>query len=499
VTSPRIARGASQSLRTTGEDLDEVDVTRHRWSTTQTPGLVRPSWEDAVHALAAGSGWLPFAGGTLDARDLSVVDELQLDDQMLFWVRVRKGLDPIVLLTAQAEGLRLRPSSPSAAVARLATRPRWRTAAGGVITWRRRPERSLRIIGDAGTTTNHVVRVAIDGVPAVLKVFPMMGDGAEEERALVAAASSGLVPNVLAALGYRCPGTDDLSIALITKMFPGDTLDVPLRRSLEYGWLTGRGELSRVDRALLRRVRRAVGMLHHSLGLRAATPVVPCLPVLVSNADVVRQCGVGDPAAHRLLDCAVQRATVLSTLGDHAAGSGHGDLHLSNVIVGDDKQIRFVDLRSGERATPADDAAALRRAVEYLCLNLLVYRLAGGTPERAGRIARSLRAEALSSVGRVRTGTCEQDEAIGPGSPPGSQPGEVVMSRIAARWCHEVTTLLVGASSGPTEEIHYLARLLHELRHHTERKQQFYADLAWHDLGRLLVSGLAQRTGLVHS
>ena len=276
MTSPRFEAGASLRVGVAGGGVDAIDVACDRRSRTRDPGPGR-TWSGAAdHVLLAGSVWFPRTA--LDLGALSVVDELNLDDRVLLWVQVGKRPGRVVLLAAREEGSQLWPSSPSAAVERLATRSQWRTAAGGVVTWRGCPQRAWRIIGDVGTTTNHVVRVVADGVFGVLKVFRFMGDGAEEERALVAAAASGLVPQVLAALDYRLPGTDDLVIALITELIAGDTLDVPLRRSLEDACRTGRPEVTAADRFLLRRVRRGV--------CAASSSRVPC-------------CEDGRPAASR--------------------------------------------------------------------------------------------------------------------------------------------------------------------------------------------------------
>ena len=56
--------------------------------------------------------------------------------------------------------------------------------------------------------------------------------------------------------------------------------------------------------------------------------------------------------------------------------AAHGDLHLAHVLL-DGEQVRFVDVAQPEPyGSPADDAAALRRAVECMALDVVVDRAA---------------------------------------------------------------------------------------------------------------------------
>jgi hypothetical protein len=213
-------------------------------------------------------------------------------------------------------------------------------------------------------------------------------------------------------------------------------------------------------------------------------PLALRLPGVLSDIGVVHDllpCVMPDfsrqgPAARRLLDLAADQATGLADDGEFRTAPAHGDLHLSHILV-DRGQIRFVDLTGpGTAPSPLDDYAALHRAVECLCLDLQVAQAAEVTQADQGDIAAALRTAAFAADG-VRGGLAL---AVARSS----------AAQIAERWCAHVTGRLTGpAGSGRAGELFYLTRLLHDLRHHTERLQSYYADLAWWHLARLLTPG----------
>lgn len=62
-------------------------------------------------------------------------------------------------------------------------------------------------------------------------------------------------------------------------------------------------------------------------------------------------------------------------------------------------------------------------------------------------------------------------------------------ARVADQWCANVGAMLVGGCPGPAADLLYLARLMQDLRYHTERARTYHADLAWWHLSRLLMPG----------
>ncbi|HTZ42840.1 MAG TPA: hypothetical protein VMB79_03190, partial [Jatrophihabitans sp.] len=56
-----------------------------------------------------------------------------------------------------------------------------------------------------------------------------------------------------------------------------------------------------------------------------------------------------------------------------------------------------------------------------------------------------------------------------------------------------VGTGLAGDTAAPGHRLAYLARLLHDLRYHTERDRHYYADLTWWHLAEALGPHPAER------
>ncbi len=416
------------------------------------------------------SEWFPRAG--LDRHAVSVTDRLVVEGTELLWVAPRDPGDAQVLLAARRREGELVPVSASSALLALAARGSAGTTGGGTVRWSG-PPGPVRFVGQVdATATNDVVRVELGGDAALLKAYRVVGDGEPEERALAAAASAGSVPRVLARVTYRSGAASEARlIALATESVPGRTLDIPLRLGLERAWRTGAEALDRGDLALVRRVRAAVRTLHRhlaGLGTPPRRPLDVRLAALTRDLGAVRDLVSGEPR-HRLLASAAERATALAAAGDYPAAPAHGDLHLSNVIVGD-AAIRFVDLSGLDDAmSPLDDFAALHRAVECMCLDLQVAATARDVGIDQGEAAARLREAALA--------------------PDAHDPDRTATARIAQRWSGQVIEHLVAPDREPAGELLYLGRLLHDLRYHTEREQTYYADLAWWHLARRLRGG----------
>lgn len=414
---------------------------------TAAPPL-RPPSQQALDWLEAGAGvlaWVRSAGATGLAawrRDAAVTTPLALAD----------------------------------AVLTLATRPTWVTRRGGVVRWLE-PPRALSPAGRVeNASTNDVVRVHSGGDPAVLKVYRTAGAGQAEDATLTALAGTDLVPAVLNRLVYEPADGSPTLLALVLEPVAGTTLDVPLRHGLESAWQRGDTELSRRDREVLRRVREATCALHTSLA-RAARPAAPHpLAGVLADIECVRRFATSTQA-HRMLDTATTAVTGARTAQPGAPG--HGDLHLSNVIV-DDEHVRFIDLTGG--GGPADDFAALRLGLECMCLDVQVDRIGrqAGTPEQVaaalGRAARTAAADEAALFAALRRPTTDE--------------------RAWDQWCARAVAELSGPGDPAADRRAYVARLVHDLRYHLEHERTYYADLAWWRLARWC---LAAPTGAGHA
>ena len=416
---------------------------------------------------------------------VAVVDSLRVGDDVLIWATVRDRPGDSrrqLLLAVGSRDHGGHAVSLAAVVTALTRRREWRTAAGQNVAWigRMLP---WTIVGRVGTTsTNEVVRVRIGGQAGVLKVHRAVGDGTQEMASLASLASTGLVPRVLARLDYRIPGQPDgTTLALVTDALSGQTLDLPLRESLEHAWRCGAADLQPAVRDLLLAVRAAVGALHRRLAMGRTPeplPLAAWLPDALADIATVRELlPRGASAEHRLLDLAAGRARALSRSGGMlTAIAAHGDLHLSQVLV-DNGLIRFVDLGTARAAmSPADDFAALHRAVDCFCLDLQL-----GAAARFGRgdhdLAHELQQRALAAVSGRRGGEGSRSPLVGSAE-------AAAAIRVAEEWRRRVVATLVQPAGKPADQLLYLARLLHDLRYHVERGGTYHAALAWWHLGR---------------
>jgi hypothetical protein len=418
---------------------------------------------------------------------VAVVDSLRVGDDVLIWATVRDRPGDSrrqLLLAARSRDHGGHAVSPAAVVTALTRRPEWRTAAGRNVAWIGRVL-PWTIVGRVGTTvTNEVVGVRIGGQAGVLKVHRAVGDGTQEMASLASLASTGLVPRVLARLDYRIPGQPHgTTLALVTEALSGQILDLPLRESLEQAWRCGAADLQPAVRDLLLAVRAAVGALHRRLAMGRTPeplPLAAWLPDALADIAAVRELlPRGASAEHRLLDLAAGRARALSRSGGMlAAIAAHGDLHLSQVLV-DNGSIRFVDLGAARAAmSPADDFAALHRAVDCFCLDLQLAAAA-----RSGRddLAHELQQRALAAVSGRRGGEGSRSPLVGSAE-------AAAAIRVAEEWRRRVVATLVQPAGKPADQLLYLARLLHDLRYHVERASTYYAALAWWHLGRFTES-----------
>jgi hypothetical protein len=389
------------------------------------------------------------------------VDWLEAGAIVLAWVR---SAGPIGLVAWRRDGAATAPLTLADAVLTLAARPSWVTRRGGVVRWLSPPPELSPAGRVENASTNDVVRVRAGGAPAVLKVYRVAGAGQEEEAMLAALAGSGLVPAVMNRLVYQPAAGPPVLLALVLESVTGTTLDVPLRRGLESAWRRGDTELSRGDRELLRRVREATGRLHASLARASCRASPRPLARVLADIECIRHFAAS-AWAHRMLDTAA--AALAREEPARADEPAHGDLHLSNVIVDDDR-VRFIDL-AGDGG-PADDFAALRLGLECMCLDIQV--------DRAGRQA-STPEQVAAALGRA-AGTAPTDEAalFAPLRRPGAD------ERAWDRWCARAAAELAGPGDSAADRRAYIARLVHDLRYHLEHERTYYADLAWWRLAR---------------
>jgi predicted trehalose synthase len=419
---------------------------------------------DVTTAAAARPPQLPTAAQ-------ETLDWLEAGDIVLTWVRV-VGATGLVAWHRGAEAGTPLPEAD--AVLALAGRAVWTTHRGGVVRWSDLPAR-IEPVGRVDTaSTNDVLRVRADGVPAVLKVYRSMGAGQDEDATLTALASTGLVPKVVGRLTYEPAGAAPIVLALILQSVAGQTLDVPVRRGLEAAWRRGDDQLSTGDRQVLRRVRQATGALHAALAAAGRPSSAVRLADVLGDIEAIR-CFARGAAAHRLLDRAAAAASWAPPAAD--VGPGHGDLHLSNVIV-DGEDVRFVDLAGG--GGPADDFAALRLGLECLCLDVEVDR-AGRDRSRDDLAAALRRAAWDTTQERALFAPLRREEAAATGhdGPPAASGDD---GRAWDRWCTRAGQELTGP--GDPNGLASIARLIHDLRYHLKHERTYYADLAWWRLAR---------------
>jgi hypothetical protein len=414
----------------------------------------------------------------------------------LVWIQVMTRAGAPVLVVAAGDGERAVP--PARALAMLsAGRPdrRWTTRAGGGVRWTGPAVRACgRTSGLAETATNDLQAVDVDGRPAVLKVYRVLGSDRGEGHVL-AALDGAFVPRRMAQISYHPPGGGPvMCLALVTERLPGRTLDEPLLESLRHTWCTGRSGLDRPTLMALTCVQSALSGFHAALRQRYA-PHVPRDPrravhvrrdalraevrALLRDepdhaaADVGACSAVGRTAQARTGARAVLAATAAAAIRPARVdvAPAHGDLHLAHVVL-NGEQVRFVDVAQPEPyGSPADDAAALRRAVECMALDVVVDRAAAERSRPAHEVVGELLTRALCTAS---TGLGRPVDAL--------RPLETVVPRelTAARaWTAQVCDRLdpLGADGPPG--LPYLSRLVHDLRHHSECGDRYYAGLAW--------------------
>ncbi|HEX4727688.1 MAG TPA: hypothetical protein VH298_07810 [Jatrophihabitans sp.] len=402
------------------------------------------------------------------------VDRLVVDESArldLVWVRVlaRTGPAVTVVLAEQAATV----ASPALALSRLvAAGPgrRWTTAAAGTVRWDGPAiQPGSGTDGLATTASNDLLVGQVGNQPAILKAFRLLGSDRGEGRVL-AALGGRLTPRLLAEVSYQPPHAGPaLPLALITERLAGRTLDRPLLASLRQAWWAESDDLDPHTEHVLTRIRSE----HHAFRAALAQACEPA-PEDPAAAGRFRRVALGAEIQVLAQDLPTQPSGLAAVLAAAAAsvaglhqpipGPAHGDLHLANVLLGQDR-VCFLDVGLPEPGfCAADDGAALRRAVECLALDVLVDRTAGAQGRLPLEVVDDLVAAAVAG---------------GPGNPLESAvPAELTAAR---RWLTQVCDLL-DPWGAERLNLPYLDRLVHDLRYHTDRGDRYYSGLAWYHL-----------------
>jgi hypothetical protein len=441
---------------------------------------VAPRGMDQLHRWVAAriARATPHPSGTR-AGPVRILDQVGVLDYVLVFA-CRPGNSDLVLIGARRTRDGLAEVDPTEVVAALATRSSWPTHSGGSLDWTGTRPAAGPVAPVPTRSSNAVARVGSGADRAVLKVLRCVGAD-HEAPALTSLAKTGMVPRVFGRLHYRRPAAGSTSVvALLLEEIPGETLDVPLRRSLMCNWRHGSCAGSAVGEALAAVVHDAVSALHRTWSSRSVAPVARTDAVYRKIA-AVRAAGLhGRGGGARVLDRAERAVGMLAKqAGGTAVGHSHGDMHLSNVMV-DWHRVRFIDFGTSSAAgSPDDDFAALRRGVECMRLDVLIDDCAGDAT-RADDIAAQLRVLALTG-----------DLPAGAGKPVHSLLDAVCRT---GAWESCVVAALVGECDRPSHALSHLARLIHDLHYHTERDRRYHADLAWWQLAAA-VAGVDGRAG----
>jgi hypothetical protein len=448
-----------------------------------------------------------------ELRTAQEVDRLGLGDGApaeLEWIRVAPRNGPPVVVVAAEDGDGT--VSPADVLVRLsAGRPdlQWMTHAGGSVRWTGPPVRACDCTGRLAATATNDVQVVDVGRSAVLKVYRILGSD-RGEGTVLAALDGTFTPRPVAKVYYHPPAGGPVTcLALATERIPGRTLDEPLLDSLRHRWRTGRSGLDRRTVLALIRVRSALDGLHAALeqagsphvsgdpgraafirreALRAevcalvrdergrAVTGAGAYPASKGTAQAVR---VGVRAVLAATAAAATRATRLDV------APAHGDLHLAHVLM-DGERVRFVDVARPEPySSRADDGAALRRAVECMVLDVMVHRAAAKCSRPTIEIVDELLTRAFCAASKGLGG---QIDVFGP------LEAVIPMELTAARaWTAQTCRLLDPGGWDGTPRLPYLSRLIHDLRHHSDRGDDYHAGLAWCHLVQAC-SGDAART-----
>ena len=365
------------------------------------------------------------------------------------------------------------------ALARLSQRSVWRTAGGGQVLWRGSRISCAPSPGREPGATNEVVGVDADG-PAMLKVYRTAEAENGEMAVLRALVGDESTPDLVAECWYESPAGVLTPVAVVSRRLPGETLDRILAEDLRAHLDGASGGAGARIAEVLEAVSTGVRCLHKALARLGA------IARASSQADVGTDRLIGlkedlTVAVAHLSAAEFERGMALAeaavrmgaTRPVPAPGPCHGDLHLSQILMGD--RVRFVDFsRCRSWAAPADDYISLFRAVECMTVDILLdYLDFPGRPNHAE----------LSRCGDVHdwlTSILRHDVLVAGNCPFAAlKTQNPRMVEVAFDWQNRILRGLCGAQTSSFHATLYLSRIAHELRYHEERSRTRYSTLTW--------------------
>lgn len=425
----------------------------------------------SVPQLLQEAPWLPRTRLVLGTAQ--VVDRSSAPHGDLVWIRMDDVAgEPVTVVVAEADA---EPCSPAAVLAQSCreTRRTWSTQAGGRVEWKGPPVSGAGILTDVAiTASNDLEAVQVDGRDGLLKVYRIVDSDRGESTLLRDLSDSGLTAPPLAEVTYRSPDGNTHTMAVVTTWLPGMTLDRPLLASLQRH-LAGSPEGTDSDTRLLSNVRTSLADLHTLLARRYGRALTrPGSAVLRRQrlAAIVEDGAAAlEATAVRHRDAANRIIGRVVDLARHApdlvAAPAHGDLHLAHVLVAE-RCTQFVDLGLPQPDLgPHDDTAALRRAVECMALDVLVDHVGRLAQRASDSLVEELTEQVFSTTGGDPVAPLRR---IAPES-----------TERASRWAGFAADGLDPRSATGSAGLPYLARLMHDLRHHSERGGHYYTGLAW--------------------
>ncbi|MEV5597482.1 hypothetical protein [Streptomyces sp. NPDC052496] len=383
-----------------------------------------------------------------------------------------------------------------AAVRRVLTGARLRTARGGHVEFRRAPSapagEARWLPFDQGWSSNALSLVEIGGVPCVHKTYRRLDEVIHEPDVLRLMSGTGRTPEWAGDYTYTDPvrGTRH-PVGVLYRHAPGQGIDAPLRANLRSLWprLTDgippeqlvRDHLRPLE-PRLRAAGRFLSAFHHDLSARLGGPAsgYPVADALPRTAAQLHRLAVVDlpvPPAARSAAFAALRAgldRLYAELGGRAtapgAGPCHGDLHLSHLLCaegpGSTWRMSVIDLSTpalpedgpGYAAqSPLQDLVAVQRALEYFAAD-----------EAAFESARRLDMDATATMFGSLDGA--------PGLPDARRDVLNTVFRTADTWRERVLHLLLGPTpDSPLRRLLYLRRLLHELSYNHAHARPYHA------------------------
>ncbi|CAL9346078.1 hypothetical protein SUDANB178_00368 [Streptomyces sp. enrichment culture] len=390
-----------------------------------------------------------------------------------------------------------------AAVRRVLTGARLRTARGGHVEFRRAPSAPAgeprRLPFDQGWSSNSLSLVEVAGSAYLHKTYRRPAEAVHEPELLRRMSGTGYTPEWAGDYTYTDPvrGTRH-PVGVLYRRAPGRGIDAPLRENLRSLWprLTSGTAPDRLVRdhllplePKLRSAGRFLRGFHRDLAARLGAPATgyPVAEALARSSARLAELARADtplsegtaPLPQAARNAAFDAlAAELDRLKDAfdgrttapGAGPCHGDLHLSHLLCSDAGdgtwRMSVIDLSTPALSpddpeyaaqSPVQDLVAVRRALEYFAAD-----------EAAFESSRRLGVDATETMYGSLDGA--------PGLPAADRAVLAGVFRTADLWRERVLGLLLGPASGdPLRRLLYLRRLLHELGYNHDHARPYHA------------------------